>query len=71
MLFISLGLDDVMKTIKFHADAYIEIEQKLKCIETKGISNKEEEGKNLRTRLEIIHKKIADNVIELYRKKNS
>lgn len=65
------SLDDVMKTIKFHADAYIEIEQKLKCIETKGISNKEEEGKNLRTRLEIIHKKIADNVIELYRKKNS
>ena len=62
--------DDVMRTIRFHANTYIEIEQKLKFLETTGAAKKEDVVKNLKTRLEIIHKKIADNVIELYRKRH-
>lgn len=62
--------DDVMRTISFHANAYFEIEQRLKFLETTGAAKKEDEVKSLKTRLEIIHKKIADNVIELYRKQH-
>lgn len=62
--------DDVMRTISFHANAYFEIEQRLKFLETAGTAKKEDEVKSLKTRLEIIHKKIADNVIELYRKQH-